>query len=202
MDRIFKGAFHVEYATESAGTVITALCPPKKRYKTRLTSLVYEHGSTLHTISLLVPLGETTTSAAAAASQTDMVLTDTSPGALAETLAAADYLVWEDASTNAAQPWLAGFSYDSIASIASSTVTMASNLPAAVSSGAKVWAMYEGGRAASFLLKGKASTRCSYGDPIAGILTTPGRYDPILIHSNNASAAGFIEQASGYYGNL
>ena len=193
MDRLFKGSFSVESNTETAGTIISDLISPKKRTLTRITNFVFRSGSTAHTLIFMVPVGTTTTSAAAAASQTDMTLTSIEPEGT-EDLAASDYLVWEDASAS-------GFSYDLIASIDVSTkiATMTSNLPAAVVAGAKVWALYEVGRASHHVISPGASATTIYSDPIAGIFTTASRYSPILIYNANATAASFHDAVSGYY---
>jgi len=154
------------------------------------------------------PIGSTTFSAAAAASQKEIVLTSFAPGndgsGDAENLAAADYLVWKD--TNGV------YQYDLIASVVvgTKTATMTSNLPTAVVADDTVWAMYEVGRSSHFVLTPGVSATLSLGSASgimqAGISKNIDRHnvrngqgDPLVFHSTNATAAGFLDAMAVEY---
>jgi len=202
------GRFHIPGQTQSAGTVIAALVSPKSGYHTVLTSLNYKSLDTQHTITILKPVAKTFANGAAAAAQKDLILdVNTSGGGAAglkldgsEALAGSDYLAWENGS--------GGYDFDLIASVATSTetVTLTSNIPVAIADGAPVWAFYEVARSTHMkLLPAVADgtlfdlVRSSYLDPISGIADTDNPNEPLLIYSNNATAAGHLENAAGYY---
>lgn len=190
MDRLFKGAFHYGVTTQSANTAILRLVEPRRNSKARVTSMNYRSGSTAHTLTVMKVVATTTAPAGAAADQTDIVLATGSPVS-GEALAASDYLAWENAN--------GGFNFGVVSSLAGSTVTMSANVPVAIPAGALVWAFYEVGRATHQVFSPAASVTTLLADAIAGVAEPPDFYQPLLIHSNNATAQSWLVNVSGYH---
>jgi hypothetical protein len=190
MDRLFKGAFHYGVSTATANTAILRLVEPRRNSKARVTSMNYRSGSTAHTLTIMKPVATTTAPAGAAASQADIVLETASPVA-AEALAASDYLAWENAD--------GGFNYGVVSSVSGNTVTLAASLTVAIPAGALVWAFYEVGRATHQVFSPAASVTTLLADAIAGVTEPPDFYQPLLIHSNNATAQSWLVNVSGYH---
>ena len=204
--RLYKGGFGVGSFTQTAGTVITAVIPPGGAgAKTRLTKLVYTSGSTAHSLNVMKSQHKALTTAAAAASQADIVLDDVSTineadgGTTTETLAANDWVVVKHTDGT--------YGEYKVSSVSSLTVTLTSNLVKAVDSGAPVWKMYEPSRPASGkgfaaqVFKPPVSATTSIGSEhsFAAVAESPDDNQPLLIHSDNGTAAGTILLASGIY---
>src|SRR4051812_4103449 len=68
------GSHQIAKQTATADTVITALIPPRRNCKTRITSILYQCAGTAHTITLLKALGSSTLTADVAASGTSITL--------------------------------------------------------------------------------------------------------------------------------
>lgn len=208
--RNVKGRWHLGTLTESADTAIVGLIPPNSVGKTVLSTLTYKCGSTAHTLSFLRSQGATTTSASAAASQADIVLTSVQPAlniagdSLAETLAANDYLCIKHSDGT--------YGAYKVSSVSGYTVTLSSNLTKAVSANAPVWAFYEVARtlgtpsiqvlvptasAVNIFPGGGATPPAMEGE--IGIASSLNRNEPIMIQSNNATAQGWIIAATAIY---
>lgn len=201
------GHWSVDYHTENADTVIVDVIPPVGHRKACVTSFAYGVGTTAHTLTFMKACGQTTASAAAAAGQKDIALTSIALGfdsnGAAENLAAGDWLVWRDVN--------GAFIADVIASVASLVVTMTANVPAAIAAGAVVWAFYEVGRGChhtiipavsalfeihgnNLVIGGITSQKANHANSIRS-----GNGDPVIFHSTNATAAGFLQALSGQY---
>tara|TARA_Y100000310_G_scaffold343421_1_gene450967 strand:+ start:6650 stop:7354 length:705 start_codon:yes stop_codon:yes gene_type:complete len=201
--QIMGGVFGKGYKTETADTVITQLIPGNATSKARVTSLIYRVAGTAHTLTLMRPIGATAVDLAAASGQADMVVTNLSPASTAagalEALAANDYIAWCDREGT--------YQYDIISSVSGNTLTMTSNLPSNVAANAVVWAFYEVGRSSHIQFNPGTSTTQSYFPNFqAGITKQVNEYnirsgisDPLLFHSTNATAAGFLESLAGAY---
>lgn len=190
MDRLFKGAFHYGTVTATAGTAFLRLVAPRRNSKARVTRMGYRSGGTAHTLTVMKVVGTTVAPEGADVDQNEILLENISPFP-GEPLAASDYLAWENAD--------GGFNFGIVASVDGSTVTMAANLPVAIPVRGLVWAFYEVGRATHTVFNPPASATTVFADPISGIIEPNRNYDPLLIHSNNAAAAGFLEAISGYH---
>lgn len=204
----FRGSFSVESKTASADTAIVALVPPKTKAIARITNIVYRQSTTAHTLRVLKPIAQTTIAATAAASQAVITLTSINAGyntsGAAENLAANDYLAWEND--------LGYVEFGIISSINTTTkaVTLAASLAVATGAGKRCWLFYEIGRACHWAVTPAASTTNRYESAhglVDSVLTKQedaynyhsGKGRPLLIYSNNATAAGVLELASGYY---
>ena len=188
---------HFDYQTQSAGTAIVELIPPLARYRSRLDTLVYTPAATAHDLILMKAINEVITTAAAAASDTSLVLSSASFGA--DTIASGDYLVVEHADGTYGVYLASGLS----------TLTVTINaLAKAVNAGAKVWIMGAPGDSTYHLtIKTVASTK-EVHESISGLIESGydiGTYsrdgigDPLLVYSANGTNAGSIQRGSASY---
>lgn len=204
----FKGAFsNANRATANANTAITVLVNPAMRgAKTRITNINYTNGNTTHLITVLKALARVSTTAANASANT---ITLSSMAFRGDTLAGSDYVVVEHSDGS--------YGAYSVSSVNTTTLvaTLASNLTVAVASGAKVWIMGATGEAEHKTMLAPVSSLSRFESALAGIVTSgyrsvsggtvyqrSGNDDPLLVHSNNGTAAGVIEVVSGYYGTV
>jgi hypothetical protein len=188
-------------ATATAGTAFTALCPPRRGLKTRINHLSYNCGGTAHTLTVMRELARTTVNAVAAAGQAVVQLV-VDPGTLitpARVLAAGDYLVFELPNQQGAAAFLVGVVSSVAASGSNLNVTLTANLPTGgLTKGAVCWMM---GVAADlhpqYLLAASAVTTLS--EALAGFVGARLSYSPLLLYSNNITAAGTLQNASVAY---
>ncbi|OWK45783.1 hypothetical protein [Fimbriiglobus ruber] len=185
-------------ATQTAGTVINRLVPPKPGNYTRISTVVATAGTTAHTLTALRSLGYTTASAAAAASQAVVNLT-ANPGPSGNQLSANDYVAIRetDGVTRLYK----------VSSISTLAVTLASNLVAGVGAGTagKIWMFglstdtdpRTGEAHPAYSVPASATT--TYHDDDNGVVSSIGKDEPILLQDNNATAAGSINQTSFGY---
>lgn len=206
--RIYKGSFGVGSVTASAGTAFTAVIPPGgPREKARITKLIYTAGNTAHSVNILKCQHKTMTTAAANASQADIVLDDLTSvdqanGVLTtETLAASDWLVIKHSDGT--------FGAYSVSSVSGSTVTLSSNLVKSVDANATVYKMHELARPASGkgfpaqVLVPPASATTSIGSENPHAAVAVSRFgEPLLIHSDNSSHAGTLVLVQGVYSSI
>lgn len=177
--------------TQTAGTKINRLIPPHKRGFSRLMKLVYTAGATTHTLTVMRALGKTYTTADAAASQA-VINIAANPGPSGNALAGSDYVAYRtDEGT---------YILDTVSSISSLAVTLASSLSAALLAGAEVWMF---GVAADTdptigeahnSLRGLLNATTTYSEELVGLFCSHNIDEPLLIQSDNASNAGVIEQ--------
>lgn len=193
------GVFDVLAHTETAGTAIVDVIPPRKGLKTRVRKYVYTPGATTHTLTVMSPQGVTTLSAAAAAAQAVVNLTaDPGTGTTSGAIAASDYVVIE-------KPYSAGshrtYHIAKISSMSTLAATLTANVPTGgFSSGALVWFF---GAAAdvqhpTFTLTTGAQ-RTPIDDSWYGLCGTTEQNAPILLYSDNATNAGTLNYAQGIY---
>lgn len=196
------GSFSFGKLTATADTAITALLPPRNRAFTRLTSMYYRAGATAHTLTALKAVGTTTLSSAAAGAQAVINLTadpgtGTGPGAIA----ANDFVCVELDSGE--------FFLGKVSSVAALAITLTANLPSAAAAGKSVWFFGAPGDhvssqttvkpnpAVGSQFRGTASTLEKFEDFACGICQTLNQFEPLMVHSDNATAAGHFEQVSG-----
>lgn len=188
-----------------------------------LTGLRYQCGTTSHVLTFMKPLNYTTVSADAAASQAVVVLTAdpglyqtsdrykyplpagmTAPATGNNGIAASDYVVYQAAAGH----WV----MDTVSSVSSLSVTLATNLP---TGGVKAGAIFY-----FFGVSTDTDPQTNLAHQQADIEAAPSgtamvtlpllssggvahalhRGDPMIIHSNNATAQGWLQLASGFYG--
>lgn len=196
LDPQFVGGTGLGGGTQNAGTVIQFLAPPRSGAYTRLTTVTYVAGSTAHTVTYMRPIGKTTTSAAAAASQAVINLT-ADPGPSGNGIAANDFLAWQNSDGT--------FSFDKVSSVASLAITMTNSLSKAVSSGAPVWDFgitsdtdpRTGVAHPAYVTTASAAN--TQTDSVGGVVAALAPFEPILLNSDNASNAGKFTQITVAY---
>jgi hypothetical protein len=191
------------YESNAAGTAYGVLIPPVPGKIPYLHRLRYTCAATEHILYGLRCVSDTTIAENAAAGQKDIKLVNagtmqTEAGA-DEQLAANDFICW--------QSQYGVFNFDSIASISGTTVTMTSNLPTKSEAGAIVYCFGEIARATNETLRFTVSSENDWTDiylqgGAPGQKTRharSGQNDPLLIHIDNASNAGFLHQVVALY---
>lgn len=185
--------------TQAFGTLIQRLIPPKSGAITRLTTLVYTAQGTAHVITVLRSIGKTKLSSAASASQAVINLV-ADPGPTipsANPIAANDYVAMQsdDGVTRLYK----------VSSVATLAITLTSNVVYAASAGRPVWFFGittdtdPNTGEAHPTLRGVASQTTTYTDVNndgAGIFATHNTFEPLMINSDNATAAGTLEQST------
>lgn len=189
--------------TATAGTPITALFPPRRGAFTRLIKMLYLAGATAHTLTVLKCLGKTTLSAAAASSATTVVLTaDPGTGTPASGIATNDWIAVQlDDGT---------FFLAKATGVSTLTITVAA-LPAGAAAGNNVYFFGAPADHASSQTNPKvnnvvgsaftctASVLKDFSDVAAGLHMSLNQNEPIMVYSDNATAAGELQQATAVY---
>lgn len=180
--------------TQTAGTTIEVLVPPRLRSYTRITRLVYTAQGTAHTITVMRPLATTTVASAASTGQAVVNFT-ADPGSIA----ANDWVAIRTASDGITRLY-------KVSSVSTLAVTMTSNVVVAMAAGDKIWffgvagdtnTAYDGEAHPGFT--GTASVTTTYTDSDGGVVASYAVDHPLLVQSNNATNAGTIEQVSWVY---
>jgi hypothetical protein len=198
---------------------------PKPRGITTIASLIYAAGGTVHDVIVMRPLNWTYITEAVAANDTTVVVAK-DPGTWA-TAGVFKYDLPGDASgipsaignnTIAANDYVAfqlrdgTWHVSTVASVSSLTVTLNTATPNVTGGGCAIGTMfYYFGVAADTVpqtgaahlsLKSVASTRVdllAVAGGGAGVVPALNAGDPLIIYSANATAAGTLHLASGYY---
>lgn len=192
--------------TASAGTKIVQLIEPRAGAYTNLSYLEYTAGATAHVLTVMKPLGTTTLSAAAAAAQAVVNIT-ADPGDYTgvqtadNAIAASDRVVVELSDGT--------FHLDTVSSVSSLAITLATVLPIAASSGAKFWFFgveantnpFDARAHETFNLDASGTT--VLGSEQAGDIGFFGSnraYEPLILSIDNATNAGVLERVVATYG--
>jgi hypothetical protein len=203
--------------TATAGTAIQALVPPKRNAKTRIAELRYTNSTTAHLLTVLRPLTNTKVGLAALAGQAVIILV-VDPGTQlvpSRPLAANDWIVLEGATQNN----LPTFILAQVSSVtpgpaipaptgqpqgqpvynATLQVTLTANLPTGgVAAFARCWMLgITTDGHPQFTLPVSATT--DLVNSLVGLVGAKGIYEPLLISSNNLTAAGVLENAVVMY---
>lgn len=193
--------YNVGRHTESAGTVITELCPHRDGMIPVLTGFSYTAAATEHSLYVCSPLGVLTTTSYVAAGGTSMEVSNTTPGKTtageSEVLASGDYLAFVTEHGNVET--------NTVSSVSNSTITLGSGVTNSIPTGAKVFAFYEYTRGVHLRIPLTASVTTTLdsinvqgGIPrMRGIeFATDGVGHPMLIVSTNATNAGTLNWAT------
>lgn len=232
------GSFSVGKKTANAGTAIAVLVPPDNQPLSssgtpvlpallpnfiHVTDLVYDVGTTAHTLTVMRPLNYTTFSADAAASQQVVNLTEdpglfqtagrykyalpnglTVPSAANNGVAQNDFVAYQAASGQ----WVV----DTVSSVSGLAVTLATNLPTGgVKKGGLLYffglstdvdpATNLAHQQIDVLAAGSGTSRYAIQASAAGagLFQTYHAGDPLVIHSSNGTTAGTFQLVAGYY---
>lgn len=213
--------------TQNAGTVITRLVEPMPNAFTRIVSVWYTASTTAHTLTVMRPLNVVTFTAAASAGQA-VVNISADPGDYTgirtsdNAIAGSDFVVYEVADGT--------YALDTVSSVATLAVTLSNNVPTSgVLAGGKLWfygiitdtnplnaqahpqftlpasvTTYLGtdsGEGIAGFVGSIAPPGGTYGWPTGTGINLTGRYEPLIVHSGNATAAGTIEKVTAIYTN-
>jgi len=208
--------------TQTAGTVIAACVPPRKWRRTKISFLQYTSGATAHTITFLGELGRTTLTAAAAGGATSFTLArdpgnysaapefsgrGITPSTANNLLAASDYFVVQLADGT----WYMA-TVSSVSTNADGTVTVTvSAIPSAgIAKGATYFHMGVAGdtdphrNAANPQLKPGTSATTVYPNASGAggsvIFQSHHPESPVIVYSDNPTAAGTLDYGSAVYG--
>lgn len=188
----------IDHHTETAGTAITELIPPKDNYRANLISLTYTPAATAHDLVLMKAIAKVNLTAASAASDTTLDLSLATFGG--DTLASGDYVVLEHGD---------GTHGLYLASGLATLVLTVNAISKAANSGAEVWIM--GAPSDSTYhqtIKSIASTRTTHYNGEAGLMATgydigtysrDGYGDPLVIYSANGTNAGTVNHGAARY---
>lgn len=189
--------------TATAGTAIQYLVPPNGNGRTRMTTFVYTSGGTQHTLTFLRPLGLTKVNGAAASGQAVVNIT-ADPGATANSYGGVNNPI-------AANDFVAIREKDGItrlykvSSVSTLAITLATNLVAGCVGGESFWDFGvpadTDGRSGSAhpALKPTLSADTTYTDRDGGVVASYAADEPILINSDNPTAAGTFKNFSWAY---
>lgn len=193
--------------TQTAGTVIVAPVPPRRNKKTKVTKVVVTTSTTAHTLTAMRPLGQTTLTAATAAGASPVIALTADPGDYSNVrtadnnIAANDYVVIEcpDGSIFVA----------TVASVSSLNVTLNETAPTlGFAAGAKVWFYgittdtnpVDATAHPQFTLAASGTnTLQSVPGDRGAVVESYGKYEPILLYINNATAASVLEEVEAVY---
>jgi hypothetical protein len=182
--------------TATLGTELLRVCPPKAGRFTRVHSTVYDCAGTAHTLTMMVPLDKTQVATDAAAGQAVIKLKAAVADASGTKIAANDYIVVKDETGI--------FGVYKVASVSGNSITISVSIGSADGSGfvnkvladAAVWFYGTAADHSKRAFTMKASTVTTLPDATNGWCTTPSKFQPIVIHSDNSTAAGTLVAVS------
>lgn len=197
------GAFQATYLTVTADTPITCPIPPRDRAYTRLKRCRYRTAGTAHALTFMKALGKTTTTQAQVATDTTLKLTaDPGTGTPSGNIATNDWICVQCSDGT--------FFFAKVTNVSTLTITIAA-LPADVAAGATVWTFGAPGNHTSTQTNPKvnpttgstqttvASSTQDFDGGESGLCQSLNQNEPMLVYSDNATAAGFMEVVSASY---
>lgn len=179
-------------STQAFGTPITRVIPPKSTGRACVGNFKYINSTTAHTLTMMVTLAQTTVASEAASGATTVTLTTIPTAADGSILAANDYLImqYEDGS------W-ASFLVSSLSGLVVTVPALAQK----ILKNSVVYFMGAPGDHTSRQFAMPASTTYDFIASDFRIRAATGALpgQPILVHSNNATATGVLSHLSYYY---
>lgn len=179
-------------ATAAAGTEILRVCPPKLGRYTRVVSAQYDCGSTSHVLTLMVTLDRVQVSTDAEAGQAVIKFNKAPVDSSGNKIAANDYFVVKDEMGIFGVYRVNAVSGLSITIDASIGTAGASGFTNKVLAGRNVWFVGAAADHAARQFTMKASTVNQLPHVPTGYATSPAAFEPIVVHSNNATNAGIL----------
>lgn len=190
--------FQWDHHTETAGTEIVEFAPPVGGLRAKLTSLVYTPAATEHDLRLMKCIHQVTLTAASAASDTTLDLSEATFGG--DTLASGDWVILEHGDGTYGAYKASGLS---------SLVLTVTAIAKAANVGAKVYIMGAPGDSSYHLtLKSGTGSRLAFSAEFGGLVesgynigtyTRTGISDPIMFLSANGTNAGTLNLGAGIY---
>lgn len=194
--------------TATAGTIIQRFIRPFKGAKSVVTGFRYTCGTTAHVLTARMSIGTTTLSQPAAAGQT--VITLAGQPTAARAIATNDFIVVERVETQSGRNYFTWELYKVSTAVqnvdGSVTVTLTANVAGVHAVAQKVWLM----SLDTDTIPGYDTTNPKFNLPLStvtelpsnalaasgGLVGTWGIYEPMILESNNLTAAGTIEYAT------
>lgn len=173
-----------DYHTETLGTAITENIPGIDGARLALKSMNYLCAGTAHTASFMYAEGtgsRNTAASLAAAGQKDIICTDAPKDPAGNAAATPDILAYQCSDGT--------WEFNTVASLASSTITCTNNLAKAIPAGNKVLVLGVVGDNKSQRIALPASTVTS---PPELSVVHPYVGEPMVLSINNITAAGFL----------
>lgn len=180
--------------TQTAGTIITRVVPPQiGGVRACIGWYSYDCSTTAHTLTFLVPVDEVAVASDAASGQAVVNINRVPTSADGSVIANTDFFVLQ----HEAGDW-AVYKVSSAAGLA---ITMTANLSQKVLKSSKAFFMGQPSDHPLRQFTMKASTVSQFigGDFRIRACTTPLVAQPILVHSDNSTAAGFLTGPAYYY---
>lgn len=208
--------------TQTAGTPIVALVPPRKWKRTKLSYLQYTSGATAHTMTLMKELSRVKAYAAVAGGGTTLVLTQDpglysalpewlgrgiTPGTANNAIAANDYIAYQCIDGSWEFNKVSAAAAGAVSGTVSLTVTAVGN--SGIAAGATVYYFGASGdtdphyNRAHSQLKPTASATTTYPSAAGGATVVEQSYhmeSPILVFVDNITAAGTLDYGNAVYG--
>lgn len=194
MQSIIRDLFAATNLTATAGTVISALMQARSYLKSWIAEIQYTAGTTAHTITIMKPQGLPVKLTAAAASGQSVIALSALPtvASSGRALAANDTVVLQQPDNSQV--------IGVVSSVSGLNVTLNANLANALNSGAKVWfyGLATDGHA-QVSAPASATTKFGSDTTFVGVAGADRENEPIIVQSNNATAAGTFVQINGVY---
>jgi len=170
-----------DYHTELADTAIVEQILGRDNARLALIGFEYVAGATAHTMSIMYPGGtRTTASAAAAASQKDVVCADAPCDPAGNPVASGDIVAYKIANGS--------WEFNVVDSLATKTITFTTNLSAIVPEGSPIRIFGVVGDGACLNIALPANTTTEKHGSIYAVAPTSG--DPLYVSIDNATNAG------------
>lgn len=184
------------YGTKTAAfdTEFTRLIPPRAGFRARASGAIYTAGTTAHTLSFMNVLGSTTVSTDAAAAQAVVAFTALPTAPDGSVIAAGDWVVLQQEDST----WVA----HKVSSLSGLNVTMTANLAKKVKANTTVFFLGAPADHADrqYTVLASQTLNLVGSDTRLGLATAAADGQPILVHSNNVTAAGYLQWLGFTYG--
>lgn len=211
-------SFYVPPQTQAFGTAIADYIAPTPSLRTKLALLKYTAQGTAHTVYVMRPLAKTTVYADAIAGATSLVITrdpgnysanatadqkQFTPSVANNLIASGDYHLFRKPDGTFVFGTNSGATTNANGTV---TLTVSALPTGGVKAGADFWFFGVFGdtnpadnRANPGFLTGTGAA-FTFGDGSSSLVESYGVNEPLAIYSANGTAAGTLNQASGFYG--
>lgn len=175
----------VDYHTDSTGTEITENIQARDGKRLALISLDYTNGATAHTMDLMYPGGTRTTVSTAVSSGTEMVVATAPKDPGGNAAASGDVIAYQCSDKS--------WEFNTVSSLASTTITLGTSVSGTVAAGAKFCVFGVTGDGAKMVVGLTASETTEMSGKI--IAVNPYSGWPMYMYDANATNAGKLNHA-------
>lgn len=219
---LVSDTYAIPRQTQTAGTAIVALVPPRKWKRTKASYLQYTSGATQHTITLMKELSRTKAYAAVAGGATTLILAQDpglysalpewlsrsiTPGAANNAIAANDYIAYQCVDGTWEFNKVSAVAAGAVSGTVSLTVTAVGN--SGIAANTTVYFFGVAGdtdphyNRAHSQLKPTTSATTTYPSAAGGAGVIEQSYhmeSPLLVFVDNPTAAGVLDYGTASYG--